>query len=96
MKEVDFTRAAILLDVIAKVTNVGPMNQPILGEAQEELKAIVADCNANREERAAKIREEEQIAQQQRLSAAEEANAQPAPEPPIVEPAATPPVDRKI
>ncbi len=75
MKEIDFDRAALLLEVIAKVTNIGPMNQPILGEAQEELKGIVADYESNRHERADKIRQEEQVAAQKALAAADDANA---------------------
>lgn len=79
MKSIDFNRVSTLLDVVAKVVNVGPMNQPILGEAQAELNGIVADCEANRQERADKIRAEEQVAQQKTLEAqaeqAEEQNA---------------------
>lgn len=82
MKEIDFERAAMLLDVIAKVTNVGPMNQPILGEAQQELKAIVADCESNRAERADKIRAEEQVAAQKKLDAAVDTGPKVDPQPP--------------
>lgn len=104
MKEIDFERAAMLLDVIAKVTNVGPMNQPILGEAQQELKAIVADCESNRYERADKLRQEEQIAQQQRLDAAVDTGPKVDPQPPakapifpsLADPVVDEPVERRL
>lgn len=69
MKEIDFERASALLDVMAKVANVGPMFTTLSGEAGEELKGILADCQSNARERADKIRQEEQVAQQQALQA---------------------------
>lgn len=72
MNDIDFQHANLLLDVIAKVANIGPMNQAIAGEAQQELKVILAECEENRKERAEQIRAEEHAAEQQRLSAVEE------------------------
>lgn len=69
MKKIDFERAAVLMDVMSKVATVGPLWISIAGEAGEELKAINEDCLANGRERADKIRQEEQVAQQQRLEA---------------------------
>lgn len=80
MKEIDFERAAMLLDVMQKVANVGPMMMSISGEAGEELKAINEDCKENARERADEIRANEQVAEAQRLEAVkahDEANAQP-------------------
>lgn len=76
MKKIDFERAAMLMDVQQKVANVGVMMASIGGEAGEELKAINADCLENARERAEKIRQEEQVAEQQRLRAAEESAAE--------------------
>lgn len=95
MKEIDFNRASLLLDVVAKVTNIGPMNQPILGEAQAELKEIVADCESNRNERADKIRAEEQVAAQKALQAAE-SEPKPRIEPTVLESPAPTLVERKL
>lgn len=80
MKEIDFERAATLLDIMQKVANVGPMMTSIAGEAGEELKAINEDCRQNARERAEEIRANEQVAEAQRLEAVkahDEANAQP-------------------
>lgn len=75
MKEIDFERAGMLLDVVAKCVNIGPMMSYIQGEAGEELKAINEDCHANAQERADERRREEadRITQQQaELAAAED------------------------
>lgn len=76
MKEINFGRAAMLLDIMQKVANVGPMMTSIGGEAGEELKAINEDCKTNGRERADKIRQEEQVAEQQRLQAVADHNAE--------------------
>lgn len=86
MKEIDFERAAMLMDIVSKVASVSPMLTNISGEAGEELKAIQADCQSNARERADKIRQEEQVAQQQALQAAEVVanEKQPNPNPPNI------------
>lgn len=72
IKKIDFERAGLLLGIMEKVANVGPMMTSISGEAGEELKAINEACKENGRERAEAIRQNEQIAEQQRLRAAEE------------------------
>lgn len=52
MNDIDFERAAVLMDVMAKVVNVAPHNQSILGEAGQELSVIEAECRENALERA--------------------------------------------
>lgn len=59
MKDIDFDRAGMLLDVMAKCVNIGPMMSYIQGEAGEELKAINEDCHQNALERADDRRREE-------------------------------------
>lgn len=59
MKDIDFDRAGMLLDVMAKCVNIGPMMSYIQGEAGEELKAINEDCRQNALERADDRRREE-------------------------------------
>lgn len=76
IKKIDFERAGLLMDIMAKVATVGEMNNSIAGEAGEELKAINEDCRLNGVERADKIRKEEQAAEQKRLEAAK-ANVEP-------------------
>lgn len=71
MNDIDFERAALLMDIQSKVANVGVMNASIAGEAAEELKAINEACRQNAAERADKIRAEEQVAAQKALAAAE-------------------------
>lgn len=58
MSKVDFERAAMLMDVIHKISTIGLKNSNLLGMAQEELTEIE---NTAREERQALIakREEE-------------------------------------
>lgn len=73
--DIDFQLAATLMDVMSKQVTVAPMMTAIFGEASEELKEINRQCEENRDERAKEIRANEQVAEQQRLSAAEEANA---------------------
>lgn len=76
MKDIDFERAALLMGIMEKQVNVSPMLTSISGEASQELKEIAEDCRQNAAERAAQIREEEQVAEQQRLEAVK-ANAEP-------------------
>lgn len=59
MKEIDFERASLLMDVLAKVANVGVMNTPIASEAGLELQQINEDCRQNALERADQRRQEE-------------------------------------
>lgn len=75
MKEIDFDRALLLMNIMEKQANVSPMLTSVSGEAAEELKGIAEDCRQNAFERADKIRSEEQVAAQKRLEAvkAEEA-----------------------
>lgn len=85
MKDIDFERAALLMGIMEKQANVSPMLTSISGEAAQELKEIAEDCRQNGAERAARIREEEQVAEQQRLEAVEAAkeplNPNPQPQP---------------
>lgn len=80
MKEIDFDRAALLMGIMEKQANVSPMLTSISGEAAQELKGIAEDCRQNGLERADKIRQEEQVAEAQRLEAVkaqDEENAKP-------------------
>lgn len=80
MNDIDFNKAGMLLTIMEKVANVGPMMMAISGEAGEELKAINQACIENARERAEKIRQEESFAEQQKLKAVQEhdaGNAQP-------------------
>lgn len=69
MNDIDFERAVVLMDAMAKQVTVSPMMTAIFGEASEELKEINRLAKENADERAQKVREEEQIAQQQKLEA---------------------------
>lgn len=80
MNDIDFERAVLLMSIMEKQANVSPMLTSISGEAAEELKGIAEDCRQNATERARRIREEEQVAEQHRLEAVkahDEQNAQP-------------------
>lgn len=78
MNKIDFERAGMLLDVVAKCVNIGPMMSSIQGEAGEELKAINDACRENALERA-NDRAAEEVARVQhqgvQLKAAEEVEA---------------------
>lgn len=72
MKEIDFDRALMLMEVMARVANVAPMSSNIAGEASLELTAINNDCKENALERAKERADEEArnvAARQQELSA---------------------------
>lgn len=71
MNDIDFERAILLMSIMEKQANVSPMLTSISGEAAEELKGIAEDCRQNATERAARIRQEEQVAEQHRLEAIE-------------------------
>jgi hypothetical protein len=45
---IDFERAAMLMDVINKVSTISPKNTNILGMAQEELAEIEAEAREER------------------------------------------------
>lgn len=76
MNDIDFERAALLMDIMQKQAGVSPMLTSISGEAAEELKGIAEDCRQNAMERADAIRKEEQVAEVQRLEAVK-ANVEP-------------------
>jgi hypothetical protein len=56
MKEIDFERAALLMDMQQKVANISPQNTGILSEVSAELKEIEADARENQKERAAETK----------------------------------------
>lgn len=75
MNDIDFERAAVLLDVLAKCAVAGPSASAIAGEAGDELKIIHDACRENAIERANERAAEEaaRVAPQgAKLEAAEE------------------------
>lgn len=67
MNDIDFERAAMLMGVMEKQVSISPMMTSIFGEASAELKEINRLAKENADERAEKIRAEEQVAQQKVL-----------------------------
>lgn len=75
---ISFERAGLLLHVVEKCA-ANPAFSSIAGIANAELRTINEEARAELADQAAKVREEEQVAKQQRLQA--EAETEPTPEP---------------
>lgn len=52
MNDIDYERAALLMDIQSKVANISPLNTAIAGEAAAELKEINEEAKENAVERA--------------------------------------------
>jgi len=78
MKEIDFERAAVLLDVVAKCATVGPMYTSLSGMAGLELKEMNDAALENAKEIAAEREAKERDRLEAEAAAAREANDMPA------------------
>ena len=68
MKDIDFERALLLIQVIKEVSNTTPMAQPIMGLAQAELNEIVEQAKRIAAEYADERRAEEAKREEQRVA----------------------------